>query len=173
MGFLQDLFKSAAAPQPANPQRPIPAPAAAPVTGTIPYGIDQRPRPVDDQLDTLTPQQVGAFRRGKITDGAGSPGVRMNYVNYTKAGAKNHSICVGIFVHATAAEAQQAQQGQCQEDPGYQSCQHRFGTDPSFFRNPNTPEGGYFYFTRDRFGFQVQAWQGAADLDAFMAAFPY
>lgn len=37
---------------------------------------------------------------------------------------------------------------------------------------PPTSEGSYFYFTQDRFGFQVQAWEGAADLDAFMAKFP-
>ena len=173
MGFLQNLFKSAAAPQPANPQRPAPAPAAAPVTGAIPYGIDQRPLPADDQLDTLAPQQVGAFQRGKITEGTGSPGVQMHYVNYTKTGAKNPGICIGIFVHATAAEAQQSQQDTCPVDPGDPDCQHRFGTDPSFFHTPNTPEGCYFYFTRNRYGFQVQAWQGADDLDAFMAAFPY
>ena len=158
---------------PAGPApRPAPTPAFAPAAGPVLYGIDQRPLPANDQLDTLVPPQCGPFQRVRIHDSESSPDAQRQYADYLKAGDQRPGITIGVFVHANPAEAQRAQKGQCMENPGFAECPHRFDADPSFYRNPDG-EGAEFYYTRGRFGFLVQAWNGEKELDAFMAEFPY
>jgi len=159
---------------PAGPV-PMPAPVAtsAPVTpqadGAVPYGIDQRPMPADEAIDGLAPQQVGAFQRGKVQDGEGIPNTRMQYAHYTLVGAKTPGIVLGVFVHLSAADAQQSLAGQ-EHAP---TTEQRLNTEPSFYRVPAGPEGAEFYYTRGHIGFLVQAWHGEQELNTFMAAFPY
>ena len=161
--------QTGASPQSGRPDAGTAAPVA-PATGLAPYRIDLRPMPVDDKIETLAPKQVGVFQRGKIDNGEGEAGTRIQYAHYTKPGTKSAEVIViGIFVHPDAASAQKALASQENILP---TQQHLKG-DTSYYRGPVGYESEEFYYTRGRFGFLVQSFTGEKDLDAFMTVFPY
>jgi len=141
----------------------------APAAGRMPYDIDQRPLPMDDHIDTLAPQQVGAFRRGKVLDADAEPGARRHYVLYGKAASQSPSFVIGIFVHPDATSAQQALIGQAHAP----ATRQRLHSDPSFYLVREGGVGAEFYHTHGRFGFLVQALFGEQDLTEFMTKFSY
>jgi len=125
--------------------------------------------PGDTQADTLAPKQVGAYQRVSVEEHeAEAEYEQVMYMSYEDAKG-NDAISLGVFICPTAASAQKALADQDKD----LAMPHREGTDPSYFREPDGPEGATFMWTRGRFYFLLQAWQGEKDLDAFMAEFPY
>ena len=141
----------------------------APVVSGVPYDVDQRPLPLNDHIDTLAPQQVGAFQRGKVLTVDAEPGARRHYVLYGKAASQSPSFVIGIFVHPDATSAQRALLGQAHAP----ATRQRLHSDPSFYWVRDGNVDAEFYHTHGRFGFLVQALFGEQDLTEFMAIFPY
>ena len=131
-------------------------------SGEVPYGIDKRPMPTGDDLETLLPRQVGQFGRGEIPR-------RDSEVNVTyRAGESEISVEFGISDSADAAqEGLTIVKGNTTGlDIAIQAWS--IGTEPSFLKAGHV----LMVWTRGGYYFSAHA-ESEADLDAFMEAFPY
>lgn len=131
----------------------------------VPFGVDTRPMPAGDDLDTLLPSQVGAFGRVELRpcDDIHSDAICATY----RAGESEVFVELGLC--GSADVAQEALATAKENSPSDVVAQAwSSGADPSFFMAGGVfmawTRGGYFF---------VAAAKSEAGLDALMKAFPY
>lgn len=150
------------------PVAPVPAVQGKP--GQVPYAVDKRPMPQDDKPLTLLPDVKG-FKRLSAQDQTTADDKGKSYLGtYAKDGKTDESVAVSVEVFKTAVDAQKQLTSMADEsNPAHV----RKGTDPSYYRIPNTGEGAEMCWTRGRFFYLAQSFTGEKDLDAFMTEFAY
>ncbi|MCI0398604.1 MAG: hypothetical protein L0332_18715 [Chloroflexi bacterium] len=138
--------------------------------GVPPYGIDQRPMPGGEDPEQLLPAQVGRFSREELQflgDPVGDP----VYATYRDG---SDSVFVEMGILASAEEAQLGLETAAGDTTDEFPSDPRFGAigqEPSYLKVVD--DGFFFAWTRGRYYFSAHAAGGEADLDEFMAAFPY
>ena len=126
---------------------------------STPWNIATRPMPSSADPSVLCPPVVGPFRRMKI-DGQMVLDTQSVYVHYAN-GASTIFMEVAVntqpaYAHATLETAAGEAGGTIQ------------GSEPKWLGSD-----GFFAWTRGGWFFSANALGGAAELDAFMRAFPF
>jgi hypothetical protein len=161
--------------------QPIPAPAGAPGTAPVPYGVDRRPMPNGVDLDSLLPARVGPYSRTGLRRAGSNAAPAMAvvddgnsiYADYQKSGAR---VFVELAVTSKPQFARSVVQTVADESIGRgrfpsDPRSGRLGPDPSYLRLV-TPEGAIYAWTRGGYFFSASTSTEAA-LDEFVASFPY
>jgi hypothetical protein len=133
--------------------------------------VDKRPMPTGEDLDVLLPAQVGSFvrRLNRVPKDIRSNPI---YADYRHGSS---GVFVELGICGTPNGAQQAiRTAKAETDAEFPDIPQVgvLGTDPSCLRTANRL-GAFFAWTRGSYYFSAHAKGGEADLDAFMAAFPY
>lgn len=138
---------------------------------TVPYSIDDRPKPTGSDVDMLLPNKVGSFERESLRtlgDVEGDP----VYATY-KADEGTVFVELGITQNAAAAREGLATAMREIGAEGSENAQATsLGTEPSYFKT-SSERGAFMAWTRGPYYFSAHAKRGGQDLDAFMSAFPY
>jgi hypothetical protein len=169
MSFWQKLFGSAT-PEPARRPAADTGPGLDEGGPELPYGIAHRPMPQGEDLNVLLPPQVGPFTREPIQPPA-TRGMPI-YANYRRDRATvfvELGICDSPGDALEGLETARAETGGEFPDAPRLWIKRRGG---GCLRSVN-PLGGFMAWTRGRYYFSAHAKGGEADLDEFMAAFPY
>ena len=145
----------------------------SPPDGPIPYQIDKRPMPGDEDLETLLPIHVGPFRRDE--DEMDDPDEARNAPIYAEYRSDTDEIFVELGICDDAANAQRAvETSKSETDAEFPNAAQQLSlkTEPSFFKT-STSLGAFISWTRGSFYFSAHAKGGEEVLDRFMEAFPY
>lgn len=126
---------------------------------SVPWNIDARPMPSSADPAVLCPAKVGAFQRTKI-DGQMVVDRNSVYVHYANGPS---TIFMEVAVSTQPSYAHATLETAAGETGGTIS-----GTEPKWFGS-----GDFFAWTRGGWFFSAHAQGGAAELDAFMRAFPF
>jgi uncharacterized membrane protein YozB (DUF420 family) len=151
-----------------EPESVYPSAYTAPADG-IPYRIDQRPLPSGEDLEALLPARVGPFRRTSIKERG------LNKPIYAEYHSQHGEVFVELGICHDPAEARRGvETSKAETDAEFPEATHRLSleTEPSFFLT-DTPRGAFLSWTRGRYYFSAHAKHGEADLNRFIAAFPY
>lgn len=129
--------------------------------GEVPYGVDTRPMPEGEDLDTLLPLQVGPYTRESVEP---------PYAHYRRG---TNTIFFELGICADASEAQMGvsnAEGETNAEfpDSAERSVYSLEGDPSYFKY-----AGFMAWTRGRYLFLVNTGGEDADLDEFMKAFPY
>ncbi|HKE57488.1 MAG TPA: hypothetical protein VKB46_12320 [Pyrinomonadaceae bacterium] len=159
---------------------PTPRGEIKPLSGSAPYGIEKRPLPNSLNLDELLPKQVGPYSR-TLLEKSDQRGVTPTTIEvdgnsvYATYMAGGREVFVEFGVNSSADNAQSTLDTAAGEVTGKFPTDPRFGslgTEPSYLKVDNE-SGAFFAWTRGKYYWSANAKGGAADLDAFMQAFPY
>ncbi|MCH5378254.1 MAG: hypothetical protein JJ992_30220 [Planctomycetes bacterium] len=162
------------APPPGSPpQATVVAGSAA--AGPVPFQRDERPMPAGDDPEQLLPRQVGIFVRDDLDEV--DPGRVRDLPIYANYQHGRRTIFVELGICDDAAAARQGvitSQRETEAEFPDSAARNRvsIGGDPSFFQ-AEVRQGAFVSWTRGRYYFSAHARGGRADLDAFMANFPY
>jgi hypothetical protein len=135
----------------------------------IPWGVHTRPQPNGDDVSLLAPPIVAGFRRTSAT----SESAAIDGPVYVEYEGGRIFMEIGLmekasYAHDAVATAASEMTPSFPTDPRYAS----MGTEPTYFYHQGE-NGAFFAWTRSNYFFSAHAKMGAADLDAFMRAFPF
>ena len=149
-------------------------------TGTIPFGIDRRPMPAGEAVDTLVPPAVRGFARTRVNNnfgGARSGGV---FAGYSVDGVEVR-VLASLAPNAAAARTQIEAASRAGEEAGLpKATTESLNTEPSF-----SAAAGAIVWNRGPYWFSVSSHGTDGDvalpatatevaaLERFMADFPY
>lgn len=162
-------------------KEPLTTRAITKLSGTAPYGIENRPMPSGTNLDQLLPKQVGPYTR-VLLEKSQQRGVTATSIDVDGNGvyATYRNADKEVFVEFSIASSPEyaqsgwdvvvgdANEGIYPTDPKFGS----FRTEPSYLKVVND-SGAFFAWTRAGYFFSADAKGGEGGLDAFINSFPY
>ena len=142
--------------------------AAGKAAKDVPFGLDRRPMPKGDDLNTLLPLTVGTFKREPLPPNTKARSDEDLNVSY-RAGAD--AIDVGFSIPETLEDAHEAikvtrDEAVASKVP-LKGSKFSVGTEPSFFYAAD-----FISWSRGRYFYYAKANSSAA-LTRFMEAFPF